>query len=85
MTIVDKYAPVKKLTARTVRVLWTDDELKKCMVQRNDAKVMANKSGCTADWLTYYTLRNVVTRAVAVMPFCQPVIVKQITAGLTVN
>jgi hypothetical protein len=52
MPIVDKHSPVKKLTVRTVRALWLEDELKNVMVQRNYAKEVANKSGCSADWLT---------------------------------
>jgi hypothetical protein len=32
------------------------------MVQRDGAKGVANKSGCTSDWLTYCKLRDYVTK-----------------------
>ena len=32
------------------------------MVERDGAKGVANKSGCTSDWLTYCKLRNYVTK-----------------------
>jgi hypothetical protein len=60
MPIVDNNAPVNKLTVRTVRVPWIDDELKNVTVQRNYAKETANKSCCSVDWLTYYELRHLV-------------------------
>jgi hypothetical protein len=61
MLIADKHAPVQKLTVTTVRALWLNREFKKCTVQINHAKLVANKSGCSADWLTYCTLRHLVT------------------------
>ena len=62
MPSVDQHPPVKKLTVRTVRTPWTDDELKHVMVQINYAKEVANKSDCSVDWLTYRKLRKVVTK-----------------------
>lgn len=41
---IDKHAPVKKRTVRNVRSLWIDDELKDCMIQRDQAKKIANNS-----------------------------------------
>jgi hypothetical protein len=38
LPIVDKHAPVKKLTVRPFRAPWIIDELKNDMVQRNYAK-----------------------------------------------
>ena len=32
------------------------------MVERDEAKAMANKSGCTTDWQKYCKLRNHVTK-----------------------
>jgi hypothetical protein len=32
------------------------------MVERDEAKGMENKSGCTTDWKSYYKLRNYVTK-----------------------
>ena len=60
--MVDKHAPVKKLSVRTVKAPWIDEELKNCMVERDGAKGVANKSVCTSDWLTYCKLRNSVTK-----------------------
>ncbi len=41
---VDKRAPVKKRTIRNLKFLWIDEKLKDCMVQRNQAKKIANNS-----------------------------------------
>ena len=62
LPIIDKHAPVKKLTVRTVKAPWIDEELKSCMVERDGAKGVANKSGCTCNWLTCCKLRNYVTK-----------------------
>ena len=37
------------MTVKTVKSLWIDEELKNCMVEREEAKGMASKSGCTTD------------------------------------
>jgi hypothetical protein len=62
LPIIDKHAPVKKLTIRTVKAPWIDEELNNCMVERDGVKAVANKSDCTSDWLTYCKLRNDVTK-----------------------
>ena len=62
LPIIDKHATVKKLTDTTVKAPWIDEELINCMVVRNGAKGVANKSCCTSDWLTYCKLRNDVTK-----------------------
>ena len=49
LLIIDKHAPLKKLTVRTVKAPWIDEESKNCMVERDGAKGVANKSGCTPD------------------------------------
>ena len=59
LPIIDKHVPVKKLTVRTVKAPWIDEEFKNCMFERDGAKGVANKSGCTSGWLTYCKLRNV--------------------------
>ena len=41
---------------------WIDEELKNGMVERDEAKGMANKSGSPTDWQTYCKLRNHVTK-----------------------
>ena len=58
LPIIDKHSPVKKLTDKTVKAPWIDDKLKNFIVERDGAKGVANKSGCTSDWLTYCKLRN---------------------------
>ena len=50
--VTNKHAPMKKMSAKTVKSPWIDGE----------AKGMANKSGCTTDWQTYCKLRNHVTK-----------------------
>ena len=34
----------------------TDEELKTCMVERDETKGMANKSGSPIDWQTFFNL-----------------------------
>ena len=62
LPIIDKNELVQILTVRTVKDPWIDEELKNCMVERDRAKGVAYKSGCTSDWLTYCKLRNYVTK-----------------------
>ena len=38
LSIIDKHAPVRKLTFRTVKAPWIDEELKNCMVERDEQK-----------------------------------------------
>jgi hypothetical protein len=59
---IDKHAPVKKLTVRTIKAPWIDEALKNCLVERDGAEGVANKSGCTSDWLSYSKLRNNVAK-----------------------
>ena len=35
LPIIEQHAPVKKLTVRTVKASWIDEELKNCMVERD--------------------------------------------------
>jgi hypothetical protein len=44
-----------------VKSPWIDEELKNSMVERDETKGTANKSGSTTDWQTYCKLRNYVT------------------------
>ena len=60
--VANKHALIKKMTVKTVKSLWIDEELKNCMVERYEAKGMANKSCCTTDWQPYCKLRNNVTK-----------------------
>ena len=48
----NKHAPIKKMTVKTIQSLWIDEELKMCMVERDETKGIANKSG-TTDRQTY--------------------------------
>lgn len=60
--VIDKHAPVRKVTVRTCRAPWVDVELKGYMSQRNQAKEKAQNSGCTKDRENYCKLRNQVTK-----------------------
>lgn len=62
MPTIDKQAPLKKLTVRTVRAPWVDKELKRCMAERDKARVVASMCGCTSDWRTYCIIRDNVTK-----------------------
>ena len=53
LPIIDKHVPVRKLTVRTVKVPWIDEEFKNCMFERVVAKGVADKSGFTSGWLFY--------------------------------
>jgi hypothetical protein len=53
LPVTNKHAPMKKTTVKMVKSLWIDEEWKMCIVERDEAKGMANKSGCTTDWQTY--------------------------------
>ena len=57
-----KHAPIKKITVKTVKSPWIDEELKNVIVERDEAKGMANKSDRTTDWQTYCKLRNDLTK-----------------------
>lgn len=60
--VIDKHAPVRRLTVRAARCPWVDEELKECMAQRNEAKEVAKRSACISDWQVYCKLRNYVTK-----------------------
>ena len=48
--IINKHAPVKKLTVRTVKSPWIGEKgIINCMTERDGAKGVTNKSG----WLFY--------------------------------
>ena len=59
--VTNKHAPIKKMTVQTLKSLWIEEELKNGMLERDEAKGMANNSGCTTDWKTYCKLRNPVS------------------------
>ena len=60
--VTNKHAPIKKMTVKMVKSPWIDEELKNVMVEWDEAKGMANKSGSPTDWQTYCKLRNHVTK-----------------------
>jgi hypothetical protein len=62
LPIIDKHVPVKKLTVINLKAPWIDEEFKNCMFERDGAKGVVNKSGCTSGWFTYCKLRNDVTK-----------------------
>ena len=47
--VTNKHAPIKKMTVKTGQSPWIDEELKNCMVERDEAKGIANKSA--AQWI----------------------------------
>ena len=61
--VTNKHAPIKTMTVKTVKSPWIyKSPWKMCMVERDEAKGTANKSGSTSDWQTYCKLRNHVTK-----------------------
>ena len=58
----NKHAPIKKMTVKTAKSPCIDEEFKNDMVERDQAKGMANKSGSPTYWQMYCTLRNHVTK-----------------------
>lgn len=36
--VTNKHAPIEKMTVKTVKSPWMDEELKNCMVERDEAK-----------------------------------------------
>jgi hypothetical protein len=63
LTPVTKWhAPIKKITVKTVKSPWINEEFKNVMVERDEAKGVANKSGFITDWQMYCKLRNHVTK-----------------------
>ncbi len=61
LPIVNKHAPVRKLTVRNAMSPWLDQELKARMMERDRAKTEAIKSGGEQEWSMYCKLRNFVT------------------------
>lgn len=59
--VMDKHAPVRRLTVRAARAPWVDEELKGYMGQRENEREVAKKSGFLYDWQIYCKLRNYVT------------------------
>ena len=34
----NKHSPIKKMTVKTIKSMWIDEELKNCMVERDEGK-----------------------------------------------
>ena len=64
MSVADKHAPLRKCTVRSNGALWIDDELRNLMIQRYDAKKVADKCGTLFDKQSYCKLRNLVTKLI---------------------
>ena len=60
--VTNKLTRIKKITVKTVKSPWIDEEFKNCMVEGDEAKGMAIKSGTPTDWQKYCKLRNHVTK-----------------------
>ena len=58
--VTNNHAHIKKKKLLHPHLI--DEELNKVIVERDEAKIMANKSGCTTDWKMYCKLRNHVTK-----------------------
>lgn len=43
--VMDKHALIKKLTARSIKDPWVDEELKTLMAERDDTKDVVSRSG----------------------------------------
>jgi hypothetical protein len=63
-TFIKLLIPVTYKDVKTVKTPWIDEELKNCMVEKEEAKEIPNRSGCTTDWQTYCKLRNHVTKLI---------------------
>jgi hypothetical protein len=42
LPVTDRHAPIKKLTVRTAKSPWIDDEFRNCMAEWGEAKGIAN-------------------------------------------
>ena len=60
--VCDKHAPIKKLTVRSLKAPWLDEELRNLMRERDLLKRSAIMSGNVADWQAYRSLRNIITK-----------------------
>lgn len=62
LSVIDRHAPIRKLTVRNVNAPWLDKELRDNMTERNRAKTEAIRSGGAQQWAIYRRLRNHVTK-----------------------
>ena len=60
--VCDKHAPIKKLTVRSLKAPWLDEEVRNGMRERDLLKKSAIMSGNVADWQAYRSLRNKITK-----------------------
>lgn len=60
--VKEKHAPMKKFTLRSINTPWLDNEFKEYVIERNQAKLTANRSNFKSDWQVYRKLRNFVTK-----------------------
>ena len=58
--LISRHPLIKWL--KTVKSPWMDEDLKHCIVERDEAIGMANTSGYASDWQMYWNLRNYVTK-----------------------
>ena len=58
--VCDKHAPIKKLTVRSLKAPWLDEEVRNGMRERDLLK--KSVSGNVADWQAYRSLRNKITK-----------------------
>ena len=56
--VCHKHAPIKKLSIRSAKPPWIDNELKRHIKERNLSKKSAIENGSPAEWQAYRSLRN---------------------------
>ncbi|XP_054871533.1 uncharacterized protein LOC129350084 [Amphiprion ocellaris] len=62
MPIIDKHAPLKRMTVRNIACPWVDAQLKEYFKQRDGLKAEAILSGDIIIWERYKQLRNYITK-----------------------
>lgn len=60
--VIDKHAPIRKSTVKTKPSPWIDQQLREAISQRNEAKIIASRSGLDSDILVYRKCRNFVVK-----------------------
>ena len=62
LAVCDKHAPIRKLSVRSVKAPWMDNELKSYIRERNLLKKSAIENGSPEEWHAYRALRNKITK-----------------------
>ena len=62
LAVCDKHAPIRKLSVRSVKAPWMDNELKSYIRERNLLKKSAIENGSPEEWHAYHARRNKITK-----------------------